>query len=268
MDQFEQNIDALDPGLFAAIPAQLTNADRISLLAIQKAVRQEIPGYVYLEIGSHLGGSLQPHLLDPRCAHLYSIDKRPALQPDDRGMPFAYPENSTAHMLDLLRHIEPGKVDSIRCFDSDASMVDPSAITPRPHLCLIDGEHTEQAALSDFSFCRTIIDERGIILFHDANVIYTALARIVQDLEKARMPFHAYVLPSSIFVIELGNLAAHRAGDVTRLLLDNHAAYLYGLLSLDHYREVYNRPGLRVLRSLWHAVLRLRRMFGKGGGAA
>ena len=64
-DPFDARVAALDLSLFDAIPSQSSAWDRRSLLACQAAIRQRIGRYVYLEIGSHLGGSLQTHVLDP-----------------------------------------------------------------------------------------------------------------------------------------------------------------------------------------------------------
>ena len=88
MNEFESMIRDLDLGLFAQITSQSTESDKRSLLAVQDAVR-EIVGpegkYNYLEIGSYLGGSIQPHLIDQRCERIFSIDKRPKvhLMPED-----------------------------------------------------------------------------------------------------------------------------------------------------------------------------------------
>ena len=99
---FEQRIERLDCSLFDPIPTQSSKGDRMSWLALQGAVRRAAPSYTYLEIGSHLGGSIQQHWIDPRCSLIYSIDKRPLEQPDDRGAVFAYAGNSTARMLGNL----------------------------------------------------------------------------------------------------------------------------------------------------------------------
>jgi hypothetical protein len=48
---------ALDPDLFAAIPTQTSPEDRRSFLILQRAVRRGGP-YSYLEIGSHVGGTI------------------------------------------------------------------------------------------------------------------------------------------------------------------------------------------------------------------
>jgi hypothetical protein len=102
MTQFEEKLNRLDLALFEKISSQTTEDDKRSLLAIQNATREIYPNYNYLEIGSHLGGSIQPHLVDEKCAKIYSIDKRPLVQPDERGVNYGYPENSTQRMLDLL----------------------------------------------------------------------------------------------------------------------------------------------------------------------
>lgn len=259
---FAARLEQLDIGLFAAIPAQLTDDDRRSLMAVQHALRSRSASYTYLEIGSHLGGSIQPHLQDPHCGRIISIDKRPTAVPDDRGYDVPYPENSTAHMLALLRQVAPDADARMTCVDADASAVDLAALPARPHLCFIDGEHTERAALSDYAFCRRAMGDEGVILFHDANVIYTALVKIIAELEQEGRPFHAYVLPSSIFVVTLGSADIHTDPAIARMLLDNHRSYLFGLMSLEHYREVYNRRPVRIMRTIWQTWLKYRRKLG------
>ena len=75
-EQFETMISSLDLELFNKIHSSTTAGDKRSLLAVQNAIRALKRPYTYLEIGSHLGGTIQPHLLDPRCSKIYSIDKR------------------------------------------------------------------------------------------------------------------------------------------------------------------------------------------------
>jgi hypothetical protein len=258
MSSFEEQLATLDIGLFARIPAQLEDADKRSLLAAQMAIRERYPEYVYLEIGSHLGGSIQPHLSDARCKKIYSIDKRPLEMVDDRGYPCYYPENSTKRMLELLREIDPQADARITCFDTDASAVDPLKVDPVPNLCLIDGEHTYEAASSDYASCRKLMGDRGVVLFHDANIVFTALVRILEELRNSGTPFHGYILPSSVFVLELGGAEIHSCPPIAAMLIDNHEQYLFGLLSLEHYREVYNRKPIRVLRSIWQTLLRIK----------
>src|SRR5947208_3078561 len=111
----EIKLSLLDVSLFDTIPSQTNVNERRGLLALQKAVGEKLGSYVYLEIGSHLGGSIQPHLVDARCRKIFSIDNRPVQQPDDRGVPCDYPDNSTARMLDLLRRIDAAQIGKITC---------------------------------------------------------------------------------------------------------------------------------------------------------
>src|ERR1700680_2558613 len=93
--RFDGRIEGLAITLFSQIPSQTTDADKRSLLAAQVCTRECIDRYVYLDIGSHFGGSIHQHLLDPKCRKIYSIDKRPETQPDERGPLYEYPGNST-----------------------------------------------------------------------------------------------------------------------------------------------------------------------------
>jgi hypothetical protein len=208
---FERRIEGLDLSLFAAIDSQSDDGDKRSWLALQRTARRSNESYTYLEIGSFRGGSLQPYVLDPRCRKIFSIDPRPAEQPDDRGQRFHYENNSTARMLASLRAVDPDQVAKIVCFDSDAREIDPMRLADRPDLCFIDGEHTKRAVLSDFDFCLRACAPQAIIYFHDDWVIYPALARILGSLRARGKPFKAFKLQGSTFAIALG--AAATPGD-------------------------------------------------------
>ena len=123
------------------IPSQSTDEDKQSFLAVQLAVREIFPGYNYLEIGSYLGGSIQPHLIDENCAKIYSIDKRPPQQSDERGLDYVYQNNSTAQMLEQLKTVAPEKLDKLVTIDGDTRELKTSEITEKIQFCFIDGEH-------------------------------------------------------------------------------------------------------------------------------
>lgn len=253
-DTFEDRIARLDESLFDAIPSETTSWDRRSLLACQQAVRRTQGTYVYLEIGSHLGGSLQPHILDPACAVAYSIDPRPGVQADARGSRFAYPGNSTERMRARLSQI--GDVERLRCHDSSTASVDAAAIDPRPHLCFVDGEHTDAAVLADFAFCRKVLQPHGLIVFHDAPVVYNALWQIVGELERAGVPFRACVLPDTILAIELGGTGWLDGDDLAPVRRESYRGYLFSLVQTDPYRRFATRLPFRAWRRL-RAMLRL-----------
>jgi len=204
---FESMISRLDIGLFNEILSQTGDDDKKSLLAVQSAVRGIKKSYVYLEIGSHLGGSIQPYLLDHRCSRIYSIDKRPEVQPDERFLEGClYPDNSTKRMLSGLKRLSED-IQKITCFDNDASEVDKNKIELKPDICLIDGEHTNKKVISDFNFCRSVLNEDGIIIFHDAGVVKRGLREIIGCLKKNKENFKSANLKSSIFVLFFGHSA-------------------------------------------------------------
>jgi len=200
---FESKIQGLDISLFDPIPSESSAGDKTSWLALQRHARAK-GRYVYLEIGSHLGGSIQQHLIDPRCEWIYSIDKRPVVQPDDRGEDYRYEGNSTERMLENLRGLDRRRMDKLTCFDLDAAEVDRSRIDQAPDLCFIDGQHTMGAVLSDFEFCRKVCDNNSIIYFHDVYIIWPAIAAIVRNLERERITFRPLKLGGSTFALALG----------------------------------------------------------------
>lgn len=204
--------------------------------------------YTYLEIGSHLGGSLQPHVLDPSCEVMHSIDPRPADQPDQRGVRFAYPGNSTARMLDNLERLSADARRRIRCYEQATAGIDPASITPAPHLCFVDGEHTDAAVVADFAFCRQVLAPNGLILLHDAGIVYNALAAIVSALDAEGVAYRAAALPDAVFAFEFGAAGLLDSASLAEARRDSYRGYLATLQTNDHYRQFAGRWPFRLLR--------------------
>jgi len=196
-------VDELDLGLFSVIPSQTSDKDRRSLLAVQRAIGRKRGEYAYLEIGSYLGGSIQPHLCDDRCKIIYSIDPRSSQQPDDRavGCVVYYENNSTERMLRMLDLIGCGTISKVHCFESEASGIEPGKIAESPLIAFIDGEHTRSAAIADFQFCLNVLSKNGIILFHDFSIVYPAILDVIRQLKKSRQRFSYLKLGGDIFGI-------------------------------------------------------------------
>ena len=203
---FERALAELDMALFSHIESQTTDDDRRSLLAVQRAVRTQ-GTYVYLEIGSHLGGTLQPHLLDARCTKIYSIDPRPLIVDDERGEKQKYIDNSTGRMIRLLSEVDPEQISKITTIDASAPDIDPGSITPKPDLCFIDGEHTNAAVQVDFDLCLKVLAENGTIIFHDSDLVYAGIRKILKRLRADKMHFIPMKLGGSVFAITLGGLS-------------------------------------------------------------
>ena len=206
LSDYESRIESLDVSLYDAVLSGTSEDDRLAMLLLQRAIRNAFERYTYLEIGSHLGGSIQPYLVDPRCQKIYSIDKRPDEQPDERGMSFPYPNNSTARMMKLLSEVAPDAVGKIQTFEADARDIDPSEIDGAPQICFIDGEHTNRAAVSDFEFCMKICAPNAIIAFHDANIVMGGIEAILKWLQSQGIKHSPALVGGVVFAIGLGEV--------------------------------------------------------------
>jgi hypothetical protein len=203
MNELISRIEKLNISVFDAVPSQTSVGDRRSLLAVQRAIAKMHAEYIYLEIGSHLGGTIQPYLADDRCKRIYSIDPRPLQQPDDRSSGYIayYDNNSSEKMLSMLANTGLGDVRKIESIDLDASEVEPSRIMGSPLIAFIDGEHTKKAVLSDFHFCSQIICKDGVVLFHDFFIIYPAILQICNHLSKQNCIYFPVKLEDNVFAI-------------------------------------------------------------------
>ena len=179
------------------IPSQLSAGDCAVLRAVQNHISQQQP-YVYLEIGSYLGGSLHPHLSTPRCELAWSVDTRRTGQiADERGIDYAYTA-STQDMLDLL---EENNIPLDRLHTIDGTVQDVPDI--RVDLVFIDGEHTNSAVISDAVNCLRF-DPR-IVMFHDDWIVSEGIDHVIQYLVDQEVPADVYkMINSDITVIAFG----------------------------------------------------------------
>jgi hypothetical protein len=248
-NDFETRLASLDTTLFQYVLSQMPEEDQQSLLALQVAVRARHKQFAYLEIGSYMGGSLQSFVVDPCCQKIISIDPRLNEYADTRG-PHPYPENTTAKMIESLGKIPGADVRKIQSIEAGTDTIRPEAIQPTPRFCLIDGEHTDAAVLRDARFCLSVVKPDGCIAFHDANLIYGALDTFIKELNQSGRPFRPYVLPETVFVIDLG---AANYGDVEPVRsrrAANYRAYLGSMMRNDWYRYAYHLPIYRFLRKI------------------
>jgi methyltransferase family protein len=247
MTDFETAIAALDLNLFEKIESQSTDEDKRSLLACQLAVRELRAKYNYLEIGSYLGGSIQPYLLDPLCRRIFSIDTRSSeALPDERGGGYVYLNNSTARMLRNLSKV--AATDKVTAIDGDTREIDPAKVSAKIDVCFIDGEHTDTAVLADFKFCLSVLSDSGAILFHDASIIYNGIDRCLRYLGRQGLKWRAYPLPHTVFVVEIGDFPVHQHVAILERLTNNYASYIFSLQSNDYYRQFANKTPFRLYR--------------------
>lgn len=250
MNDFEARLNAVDQTLFQYVTSQTTPGDKRSLLGLQRAVREanRPEGYVYLEIGSYLGGSLQTHVSDPLCRKVLSIDSRPASLPDIRGQ-LSYAENTTENMLRGLGRIPGADLGKVLTFEQSTDRLSPASIPTRPHLCFVDGEHTDGAVVRDSRFCQSVLEGNGWIAYHDANIIYGGLLEFISDLQKEGADFRAYNFEDSIFLIELGHCLLSQTPLMAELRLLSARGYLWSMRENDLYRRFYNRRVCQLFRA-------------------
>ncbi len=246
---FHRRIDALDTSLFE-IDAQLAQDDKRSLLALQSACRQAYGQYAYLEIGSHLGGSLQTHVRDPACISVTSIDPRPAHQPDERGISFDYVDNSTERMLENLRALPEADLEKVKTIENSSEELDPTLVSPAPQLAFVDGEHTDRATALDAQYCLAAMRGNGCIAFHDAQIVHRALKTLVEAWEAAGVLVSAAALPDHVFVVEVGESRLLQTEPLASVAARGYLAYFRALADFDQYRVDYIRPSRTFLRRL------------------
>lgn len=207
-DQALGMIETLDTAVFR-VETQSTLNDRTSFLRVQNFARSVFGRYVYLEVGSHIGGSLFPHLIDPSCEAAISVDPRPAAQPDERAEVFHYAENSAARMRAVLSGwLPPAGMTKLTTIDSDVSDVRSDAVDPKATLALIDGEHTDTACFSDFVGVLPLMNPDCIVSFHDANLIGDAILNAERFLKHLGITHETVFLPDTVAVMGLGRLAS------------------------------------------------------------
>ncbi len=205
-------IDAADPAVFM-LETETGHGDRTTMLKVQTMVAAQ-GDYVFAEVGSYMGGTLVPHLLDSRCSRVISIDKRPDLQPDERGVSFDYTRSSTAKMIERLRERLPSQcLDKLQTFDCDASDLLDTALQPID-MCFIDGEHTNKAAFRDFLSLWKHCKPDCIILFHDANLISDGICNVEALLDFNGVEYKSYLLPELMFAVFIGKYAEASASFV------------------------------------------------------
>jgi hypothetical protein len=243
-----RRIEALDTTLFDHVELQLDAEDQRSLLALHAACRLAFGRFCYLEIGSHLGGSLQSFIRDPACFMAISIDPRPESQPDERGIRYRYPGNATQRMLDVLAAIPTADLGKLHAIERSTDELHADDLPARPQLAFVNGEHRDRAAFRDARFCAAAMSEGGCIGFHDAPVVYRGVRSFLLELESRARPFDAYVLPDSLFVVELGDPLLRATRPVTSRVRESYRAYLHALDETEPYRAEYRRLTHRLLR--------------------
>ena len=205
-----EKLAKLNVARFQWIESQTSELDRLGLLSVQEALCSTVGRYRYLEVGSHLGGSLQPHVSDARCVSIASIDSRPLEQPDERWAEnYRYDGNSTARMLEQLALVPGADLGKIQTFEATAQNLPSASIPFGVHFAFIDGEHTNVAVVRDFQSVRQFLSETSVMVFHDCFVTPRAFRKIRRRLFWDRES-HAFLYfpESNLVAIAFGSVRA------------------------------------------------------------
>jgi hypothetical protein len=174
------------PEKYFPIQSQSGLSDRIFLLNSIEFITRFKDQYSYVEIGSFLGGSLTPFLMDQRCTSVLSIDERERILPDERGANFDYAGVTNQKMIDNL-HSHGITTEKLITFDGSIDNMDAPAETF--DLAFIDGEHTDVACFRDFLWVLPMMKQNAIIMFHDSTLVFKALRLIQLYMKKRGLPF-------------------------------------------------------------------------------
>lgn len=216
------------------ITSQTSDTDKIYLLKTIETVMLKEPSFKYLEVGSYMGGSLTPFLLERACTLVASIDERGRYAPDERGAKFDYSKTTSKSMVEKL--IEHG-MDTSKLLIHDGTAQTFNFDNNYFDVAFIDGEHTDVACVRDFIWIYPKMKSSSIILFHDSTIIHKGLSIILELLAEKGIQFKILKdLKSEITAAFVGEYAAL-----------NHRE-IFG--DSEDWQEFLNRSEIAMLRSV------------------
>lgn len=168
------------------IKSQTSDADKMFLLKVIDLVKHLKPSYSYLEIGSFLGGSLTPFLMDEDCESVFSVDERGRKQPDERGATFDYSGISNQTMI---ANLEANGINTRKLRAFDASIDAVNLGNRKFDIALIDGEHTDIACFRDFLWTEPLMEKNAVILFHDSTLVFKAISHAILYMKRSGIRF-------------------------------------------------------------------------------
>lgn len=166
---------------FFPINSQTSFEDKYVLLKIKKMMNNN--NFNYLEIGSFLGGSLTPFLIEKKCKIIVSIDKRNQNLEDERNERQSYENVSTNYMINNLKkyNLDTSK---LKTFNGD---VENFKTSTKFDIVFLDGVHTDINTFSDFMNVYEMVKKDSVILFHDSSIIFKSINIINTMLNKRKI---------------------------------------------------------------------------------
>ncbi len=194
-------VDRLDLSLFDSIhETSTTFGDRRSLLALQSSLGMRSP-FDYMEIGPASGETMQTFVADPRCRRITAIEYRDLMSTSERDVPVDHAQATTKHKLNRLAAVPDAEIGKVTAIVGDIEDLDPADF--RADLCFIDGLVTGGGTLGVARFCRQIIRDRGVIVFHNRTAVAHDILRFLRELTR---PHEIYPMRYDLLVVEIGSL--------------------------------------------------------------
>lgn len=240
-DQFNSPHALSDLANLFPISSQTSASDKLFLLGSMRLARKT-QSYAYLEIGSFLGGSLTPFLMDPACKMVLSIDERGRVVLDEREISLDYSEITTQSMLDKLNRCGIG-TEKLRTFDKSINALTDN-YTATFDVAFIDGEHTDEACFRDFLWTLPLMKSDAIVMFHDSTLIYKSLKLIMVYLDKTKVPYTFFKGASEMSALLFGS---YRNMDLVQYFgaNDDQAVFFSRAKALMIKRQFQNRARFR-----------------------
>jgi len=168
---------------FFPINSQTSFEDKHILLKVKEMISKN--DFNYLEIGSFLGGSLTPFLIDKKCKIVISIDKRNQNLEDERNEKQSYENVGTNYMINNLKKYNLD-IHKLKTFNGDVENFKTSI---KFDLAFLDGVHTDINTFSDFINVYEMVKKDSIILFHDSSIIFKSINIIDTMLNKKKLKY-------------------------------------------------------------------------------
>ena len=206
------NSSEVDLSKYFPIPSQTSDEDKVFLLLAIQLLKDQLKSFRYLEIGSFLGGSLAPFLMEDACSSILSIDDRNRNMPDERGALYDYTGVSNDTMIENI-HSHKLSTDKLSVFDGSSNEI--PLQENKFDFAFIDGEHTDEATFRDFVHVLPLLNNDSIVTFHDSTMIYKAIKMVAILLTQQKVPFQLFKRANSeMTCLGLGsfsgiNLSAH-----------------------------------------------------------
>jgi len=223
------------------------------LVRAQEIVSARGP-YRYVEIGSYLGRTLQPHLQDPDCTAVLSIDLRPEVTADERGDLDVYKDVTADDMIARLAQVcTPAEMAKLTALTAGSEVLAERPGDGLYDLALIDGAHTIEAAFDDFMNLLPAMSPDGLILFDDTSIVLPGIKNAMALLRARDIRHFAVFGRGGVTVLGLGRGAAAVEagfdGDLTITPAQAQTRYrertISGHITQNMARHLRHNPGLR-----------------------